>query len=42
MEVETEWVEVDVGVRQGCVLSGLLSIVFVDDLLKELEESEWG
>ena len=36
--VETEWMDVDVGVRQGCVLSGLLFIVYVNDLLEELEQ----
>ena len=45
-EVETDWMEVDVGVRQGCVLSGLLFIVCVDDLLEELEGTgkglRWG
>jgi hypothetical protein len=30
--------DIDIGVRQGCILSGLLFIVFVDDLLEELNE----
>ena len=41
-EVETDWMEVDVGVRQGCILSGLLFIVFVDDLLEEFEGTGKG
>ena len=40
MGAETGWMDVDIGVRQGCVLSGLLFAVYVDDLLDMLELME--
>ena len=33
----TEWFDVDVGVRQGCVISPLLFDVFVDGLAREMK-----
>eukprot|EP00732_Lithocolla_globosa_P001206 Lithocolla_globosa_v1_NODE_560_length_3748_cov_17.769022.p2 type:complete len:373 gc:universal NODE_560_length_3748_cov_17.769022:3442-2324(-) len=36
--VETEWIEIDIGVKQGCVLSGLLFAGYMDDLFECLEE----
>ena len=40
--VKTGWIGVEEGVRQGCILSGLLFLVYVDDLLKELKDGEEG
>ena len=34
----TEWFDVNVGVRQGCVISPLLFDVFVDGLAREVSE----
>eukprot|EP00732_Lithocolla_globosa_P001599 Lithocolla_globosa_v1_NODE_818_length_3236_cov_18.549026.p3 type:complete len:255 gc:universal NODE_818_length_3236_cov_18.549026:2343-3107(+) len=36
--VETDWMDVEVGVKQGCVLSGLLFAVYVDDLFEYVEK----
>jgi hypothetical protein len=39
---QTEWFEVEVGVRQGCVLSPVLFALFVDGLAKRLKERGFG
>ena len=38
----TEWFDVDVGVRQGCVISPLLFDVFVDRLAREVKRLGLG
>ena len=38
----TEWFDVDVGVRQGCVISPMLFDVFVDQLAREVKALKLG
>ena len=38
----TEWFEVGLGVRQGCTLSPLLFLIFVEGLSQELRKCEIG
>ena len=38
----TEWFEVGLGVRQGCTLSPLLFLIFVEGLSQELRKSDIG
>ena len=38
----TEWFDVGLGVRQGCTLSPLLFLIFVEGLSQELRKSELG
>ena len=39
-EGETDWFEVNCGLRQGCVLSPLLFIVFWDNMMKRANQEE--
>ena len=36
------WFEVDMGVKQGCVLSPVLSSMFIDDLVVEINNTSKG
>ena len=38
----TEWFDVGLGVRQGCTLSPLLFLIFVEGLSQELRKSDIG
>ena len=38
----TEWFEVELGVRQGCTLSPLLFLIFVEGLSEKLRQSNIG
>ena len=40
-EGETDWFEVKCGLRQGCVLSPLLFIIFLDNIHVNLTEAKW-
>ena len=40
--VTTRWFEVEVGVRQGCVVSPVLFSIFVDGLARKIQESGLG
>jgi hypothetical protein len=42
MGAETGWMKIDLGVRQGCVLSGLLFAVYVDDVFEWLDVATDG
>ena len=39
---QTEWFEVNVGVRQGCVLSPILFAIFIDALAREIKDLGFG
>ena len=39
-EGETDWMEVKCGLRQGCVLSPLLLIIFMDNIMKRTNQEE--
>ena len=39
---ESEWFEVSVGLRQGCVMSLWLFNLFMDGVMKEVREKNWG
>ena len=39
-EGETDWFEVKCGLRQGCVLSPLLLIIFMDNIMKRTNQEE--
>ena len=41
-EGETDWFEVKCGLRQGCVLSLLLFIIFMDNIMKQANQEENG
>ncbi len=39
---QSEWFDVEVGVRQGCVLSPVLFSLFIDGIAKELKKNGFG
>jgi hypothetical protein len=39
---QSEWFDVEVGVRQGCVLSPILFSLFIDGIAKELKKNGFG
>ena len=38
----SEWIKLETGVRQGCVLSPLLYALFINGLVKKLRDSKLG
>ena len=39
-EGETDWLDVKCGLRQGCVLSALLFIIFINNIMKRANQEE--